>query len=124
MIENNLVDFIESQLTFASRRQQAFSANIANADTPGYRAQDVRFESQMQLFSMAKTSGRHITPQQDDSRFWMFDVDTKAKPNGNTVDLDRELTQVTKNGLQFITLMQFLQSKIQTLRSSISEGGF
>ena len=38
MIENNLVDFIESQLTFASKRQQALSANIANADTPGYNA--------------------------------------------------------------------------------------
>ena len=123
MIESNLVDFIESQLTFASKRQQAFSANIANADTPGYRAQDVRFESQMQLFRMAKTSGRHITPLQSNSRFQMFDVDTEAKPNGNTVDLDRELTEVTKNGLQFVTLMQFLQSKLQTLRSSISEGG-
>ena len=70
-----------------------------------------------------ETSARHIRPQQGDSRFQMFDVDTEAKPNGNTVDLDRELTEMTKNGMQFITLVQFLHSKFQTLRSSISNGG-
>ena len=52
-----------------------------------------------------------------------FEVESKVKLNGNSVDLDRELTEVTKNGLEFITLMQFLQNKLKTLRYSISEGG-
>lgn len=123
VIDSNLLNFIESQLTVATRRQEALSANIANADTPGYRARDVRFNEQMQMLSASGTSVSHITPGGADSRFQMFDVDTDVKPNGNSVDLDRELTEVTKNGLEFITLMQFLQNKLRTLRYSISEGG-
>ena len=122
MIETSLLNFIESQLSVASRRQQVLSANIANVDTPGYRAQDVTFEDQMGLLNMVRTAGRHITPLESSAGFRMFDVGTKAKPNGNTVDLDRELTEVTKNGFQYVTLMQFLQNKLRTLRASITEG--
>ena len=123
MIESNLLNYIEDQLTVTSRRQQALSANIANVDTPGYRAQDVRFEEHLQLLQVAGTSGRHITPLDGEGKYRMFEVGTDEKPNGNTVDLDRELTEVTKNGLEFITLMQFLQNKLRTIRSSIADGG-
>ncbi len=122
MIESSLLNFIEDQLTIASKRQQVLSANIANVDTPGYRAQDVRFSEQMQSLALSGTSGSHITPFGEDRRFQIFEVGTEMKPNGNTVDLDRELTEVTKNGLQFITLMQFLQNKLQTIRSSVTGG--
>ena len=121
IIDSGLLNFIETQLTVATRRQEALSANIANADTPGYRAQDVEFSEQMQLLSVSGTSGKHITPLAGNSMVRMFHVDTEVKPNGNSVDMDRELTEVTKNGLEFITLMQFLQNKLRTLRSSISE---
>ncbi len=123
MIESSFMNFIESQLSVASKRQQVLSANIANVDTPGYRAQDVTFEERLELLNLVGTAGRHMTNAATSSGFRMFDVDTKTKPNGNTVDLDRELTEVTKNGLQFVTLMQFLQNKMRTLRSSITDGG-
>lgn len=123
MIESNLLSFVEDQLTSVSKRQQVLSANIANVDTPGYRAQDVRFEEQLKSLTVIGTSGRHITPGPVDQRFRMFEVGTEEKPNGNTVDLDRELTEVTKNGLQYVTLMQFLQNKFQLIRASVSDGG-
>jgi flagellar basal-body rod protein FlgB len=50
------------------------------------------------------------------------DSSSEVKPNGNSVDLDRELTESTKNGLEFVMLMQFLQNKLRTMRSSITEG--
>ncbi len=123
MIDSRILSFIESQLTVAIRRQEALSANIANADTPGYLAQDVQFGEQLQMLNAAGTSSRHIKPAGGDRQVRMFDVESDVKPNGNSVDLDRELTEVTKNGLEFITLMQFLQNKLRTLRYSISEGG-
>lgn len=123
MIESSLLNFVENRLTVASRRQEMLSANSANVDTPGYRAQDLRFNEQMQLLSVVGTSGRHISPLAVNSNIQTFKVDTDVKPNGNSVDLDRELIEVTKNGLEFITLMQFLQNKLRTLRYSISEGG-
>ena len=123
MIESSLLNFIENQLTVATRRQETLSANIANADTPGYRAQDVRFNEQVELLRIASTAGKHIEGSGSGVGSRTFEVGTAVKSNGNSVDLDRELTEVTKNGLEFITLMQYLQSKLQTLRSSINEGG-
>ncbi len=123
MIDSSFMNFIESQLSVASKRQQVLSANIANVDTPDYRAQDVTFEERLETLNMVGTAGSHMTSAGKGTGFRMFDVDTEPKPNGNTVDLDRELTEVTKNGLQFVTLMQFLQNKMRTLRSSITDGG-
>ena len=40
----------------------------------------------------------------------------------NNVDLEREMTEITKNGLQYITLVQYLNQKIRTLRSAITDG--
>ena len=53
----------------------------------------------------------------------MYEVGTKEKPNGNNVDLEREMTEITKNGLQYITLVQYLNQKIRTLRAAITDGG-
>jgi flagellar basal-body rod protein FlgB len=114
---------IEDLLSWTSKRQQALGANVANMDTPGYRAKDYSFEQELASIDLASTSSRHITPTEDSSSARMYDVNTKAKPNGNNVDLEREMTEITKNGLQYITLVQYLNQKIRTLRTAITEGG-
>jgi flagellar basal-body rod protein FlgB len=109
MIEDRMFPALENLLSLTSKRQQVLAANVANLDTPGYRARDISFAGE--LDRNLDVSGR------------VFEVETKEKPNGNNVDLDRELTEITKNGLQYITLVQYLNQRIKTLRSAISEGG-
>ena len=123
MIESPMLSYLEQQLTVSAKRQQVLSANIANVDTPGYRAQDVTFDKQMELLDLERTSARHIPLKTGAGIVRSIDAGTKVKSNGNSVDLDRELIEVTKNGLEFVTLMQFLQSKLRTIRSSITDGG-
>ena len=115
---------LQDLLSWTSKRQQALGSNIANLDTPGYRAQDYSFEQELaSSIVMTSTSPRHITPINESSNARVFDVETREKPNGNNVDIDRELTEITKNGVQYLTLVQYLNQKIRTLRSSITEGG-
>jgi flagellar basal-body rod protein FlgB len=104
MIDNPMFTKIENLLTWTTRRQQAMSANLANLDTPGYRAKDYTFDSELQ-----------------EAR--AYDLETPVKSDGNNVDLEREMTEITKNGLQYVTLVQFLNHKLKTLRSSIVDGG-
>jgi flagellar basal-body rod protein FlgB len=115
---------LENLLAYTSKRQQALSSNITNLDTPGYRAKDYTFEAEMasQAISMTTTSPNHIAPVQDTPGARIFEVGTKDKPNGNNVDIERELTEITKNGLEYITLVQYLNQKIRTLRSAINDG--
>lgn len=121
--EDRLFPELENLLSWASKRQQALAANVANLDTPGYRAKDYSFEEQLNTLTMAATSSNHISPMEDAAAAQVYDVGTKEKPNGNNVDLEREMTEITKNGLQYITLVQYLNQKIRTLRTAITEGG-
>lgn len=123
MIQDKMFPVLEELLSWTSRRQQALAANVANMDTPGYRAKDYSFKEEMQSLAMTATSGNHIAPVEAASIARIYEVDTPEKPNGNSVNLDRELTEITKNGLQYITLVQFLNHRIRTLRAAITDGG-
>jgi flagellar basal-body rod protein FlgB len=109
MIEDRMFPVLDRLLSQTSKRQQILAGNVANLDTPGYRAKDISFAAE--LDGNLDMGSRVI------------EVETKEKPNGNNVDLDRELTEITKNGLQYVTLVQYLNQKIKTLRAAISEGG-
>ena len=114
---------LQDLLSWTSKRQQALASNIANLDTPGYQAKDYKFEDHLEAsIAMKTTSPRHLSPVQDTASARVFDVGTDEKPNGNNVDIDRELTEITKNGVEYITLVQYLNQKIRTLRSAIDGG--
>src|SRR5215831_429341 len=121
--EDRLFPELESLLTWTSKRQQALAANVANLDTPGYRAKDYSFEQELASLEMTSTSRTHILPVENTSTARMYEIVTQEKANGNNVDIEREMTEITKNGLQYITLVQYLNQKIRTLRAAISEGG-
>ena|SRR2546427_4005690 len=121
--EAPLFPTVENLLSWTSKRQQALAANVANMDTPGYRAKDYSFDEELATIDLSSTSNNHITPIEDTNHVRLYDVDTKVKPNGNNVDLEREMKEITKNALQYITLVQYLNQKIRTLRAAISEGG-
>ena len=114
---------VEELLSWTSKRQQALAGNVANRDTPGYRAQDYSFEQELATIDLSTTTANHIAPLKDEAHARLHAVNSKVKPNGNNVDLEREMTEITKNGLQYITLVQYLNQKIRTLRAAINEGG-
>ena len=114
---------VEELLSWTSKRQQALAGNVANMDTPGYRAQDYSFEQELAAIDLSTTTANHIAPLKDEAHARQYAVNSKVKPNGNNVDLEREMTEITKNGLQYITLVQYLNQKIRTLRAAINEGG-
>ena len=122
MIQDQMFPLIENVLSWTAKRQQALSSNIANMDTPGYVAKDYSFREQLSGLAMASTSGSHITPQTE-STVQMVEMDAPMKKNGNSVDLEQNMTELTKNALQYITLVQYLNQRLKTLRASINEGG-
>jgi flagellar basal-body rod protein FlgB len=123
MIDSRLYPALEDRMDWAAKRQQMLSANIANIDTPGYRAQDVSFSDQLQMLQLNTTSDKHINSTLSDPRMVEFEVQGNVKINDNSVDLDREMSELTKNGLQYVAMIQFVSQKLKTLRSAISEGG-
>lgn len=114
-------ELIGKALDYRAARQDMIASNIANADTPFYRPRDIRFEDalaqkaqQLQkqdntTLAMAQTNSQHLKPetQKADYKPTVFFRDGHmARNDGNSVDLDVETTEMSKNSTMFNALIQ------------------
>ena len=124
------VGFYEQGLKVRSQRQQVLATNIANADTPNYKAQDINFRTAMQsaLSSDSKnaktqsgglvtTQANHIGALSQGSAQVQARQQLQNSADGNTVDMDVEQSQFAENALQYETLVQMISGKFKKLNS-------
>ncbi len=113
--------------TFA-QRHLIISSNIANVDTPGYKAKDLEFgdylksivEPQNRKMELARTNERHIqkpTPYQPKPR--VFYEMRSFGPDGNSVDIDNEMVKLNENLLRYRISSNFIAGKFNSLRNAI-----
>jgi len=102
---------LQRYMDLLSARQKLVASNIANADTPGYKAQDIDFQ-----FEFA-TLLRGEKPQTISTQ------GLTEKPDGNNVDVDREARMLAENALRFNVASSLLRSQIKTVREAIQGGG-
>jgi flagellar basal-body rod protein FlgB len=89
-----IFDLAEKRLAWADQRQQILSENIANADTPGWRSQDVSpFASKLAALSPVQTDAGHL-PGLGGAGGKAVEIPGTAGPDGNGVALDTELSKV------------------------------
>ena len=121
-------------LSQRNRRNEVITANIANAETPGFRAFGYDFEKQLQdLAKTNETIGVKTTdPRHLKNSFTSADgtikPDVYVRPtesvdeDGNTVDMDAEMAELAQNQILFRTAVETLNRKIGTLRYAINGG--
>ena len=103
---------LEAAMRGSWQRETALTNNVANADTPGYRPQEVNFESELQS---AIDGGEPLEQVQ-------FQAETRpqqAGPNGGSVSVDQESAKLAENGLDYQALTQVLGARDGILRSAI-----
>ena len=111
----------------AAGRQAVIAANVANADTPGYRAADLR--SFAQTFRdgggmvLRTTRPEHI-PEADpnSARRLVPDRNAEPSPNGNTVSLETELVRSASAKRQHDVSLAIYRNALDILRSSLGRG--
>ena len=132
---NNLfksVDLVQKGLTASWMRNAVIRNNIANVETPGFKASDVEFETLMAQtlrgsgFTAARTHPGHrsfgsgvftnLNPRITQRN------DLSMRMDGNNVDIDAENVRLVQNSLYYNTLLEKLNSDLRRLRSAISEG--
>ncbi|MDP4083029.1 MAG: flagellar basal body rod protein FlgB [Bacillota bacterium] len=120
---------LNQALNYASLKQKVISQNIANVDTPNYKAKDVSFNSIFQNelsqgFSTYRTDKRHIDFSSDSSS--QPEIITKQNVqynnNGNSVDMDQEMSDLATNQIYYDALVQQLNSKFSNLQAVITGG--
>ncbi|GGK72553.1 flagellar basal body rod protein FlgB [Amphritea balenae] len=110
------------------QRAEILANNIANSDTPNYKARDLDFESILQgvqgdhkPLSMARTDAGHnsglVNP--DFAAEMMYRIPDQPSVDGNTVNLQEEMARYTENAVDYQASFQFLNKKFKGLTSAI-----
>lgn len=106
-------EMLTQAIQFAVQSHQVTGQNLANINTPGYKAKEVRFQ---ELLDRVESKSSNPVAE-----FQVEIANERTMRNdGNTVDLDRELAALKKNALAFQTLTQLLGSKMGILKQAIN----
>ena len=107
---DRLTDNLEQYMNLVSFRQKLVASNIANADTPGYKTQDLDFQAS---FRSAMDGG---SPEA------VSVPGLSTKNDGNNVDLDREARLLAENAMRFNVAATLMKSSISRIKEAINGG--
>jgi len=110
------IDTLDSLLSVSQVRHRVISQNIANVNTPGYRRRDVSFEDAVKRILEAEAG--ETSPCVEPEICEVQGLPVRA--DGNNVDIDREMGELSRNSLLYQTLAQVLASRLGTMRSAIT----
>ncbi len=128
--DGSVIAALRRQMTIAAAKQVVASGNLANVNTPGFKARECEFDSVLtqQLGAdagLATTNVRHIAGAggADASGVATREADgLAARRDGNTVQIDRELLNMTQAAGEFARAQTALAAKFRLVRYAINEG--
>jgi flagellar basal-body rod protein FlgB len=114
--------YIKAALSGLAARQRTIANNVANVDTPNFKASEVRFEDTLRNAISRGNSG--LAPsdaalQAGVKRATMLDA-TSSRGDGNNVDIEREMEMLAEANLTYSALTQTLSTRIGILRNVIN----
>lgn len=131
-----MLNFHQSALRVRAQRQELIAANIANADTPNYKARDIDFNSALQnaisgnaapaaqaSSELAATSPQHLPGNgnalENSLNGALYRKEVQSSVDGNTVDMDVERNQFTDNAIRYETSLTMINAQIKSMLSAI-----
>lgn len=127
-----VIGALNTSLNLRLMNQNVVSSNIANADTPGYKAKTMEFESALRD---ALGVGEQLPPAETNSKHIVHHATDPVKPeiyddpngveslDGNTVDRAAEMVKLAENQLLYDASAEMLRRKLGMLKYAITEGG-
>lgn len=123
---------LQTSLAMRQMKQNVTSANIANAETPGYHAKKLDFEDALArsldiegLRAMSTSHGDHITVGGDSAavRADIYDnPDVVVGNDGNSVDMEKEMSSLAENSVLYRAALQLINKKLAALKYAASDG--
>jgi len=130
---DSTLSFHQNALRIRGNRQEIIAANIANADTPNYKARDIDFKAAMQgamadvqqeQFNTIKTSGQHLDGVPSSAPSGrpgepLFRPILQGSVDGNTVDMDVERNQFADNAIRYEASLTMINSQLKKMLTAI-----
>ena len=113
-----------------AQRQQIIAGNIANADTPNYKARDIDFSAALKnavagrdaggSLALAATSSRHLQGTSDSGPVrLLYRTPMQPSADGNTVEMDVERAAFSENAIRYEAGLTFITGRVRTLLTAI-----
>jgi len=109
---DRMMQFQQTALALRSQRQELLAGNMANADTPGYKAVDFDFGAALKAATEARDAAA-VAPQVQ------YRIPTQASLDGNSVEMDNERAQFADNSVRQEAAMRFLTAQIKTMLAAL-----
>ena len=129
---NGTISILEKALDMRSMKHNLLISNIANKDTPNYKAFDLAVDKEMQKLtgtkktvSLWKTQEGHFPANGDacaEVSITKCSKGLEQSMDGNTVDIEKEMTNLAENNLLYDAMAQIIRKKLQGLKVAIQGG--
>jgi flagellar basal-body rod protein FlgB len=124
-----LFDAIAKRLSWLGERQSVLAQNVANADTPGYVAKDVKPPDFAKLVTGAgtrlpllRTDPQHILPVNASGAFEQAaDAVKESAPNGNTVQLEDQMMKISSNASDHALTTSLYKKQLALLKIALGQ---
>ncbi|MGB2426692.1 MAG: flagellar basal body rod protein FlgB [Alteromonas sp.] len=128
---DRLVGFHHKAVQVRTQQMEVISGNLANANTPGYKARAIDFQQAMttarqdQSHQLTRTHEKHIEGKMETRQAEMkFRVPTQPDTgDGNTVDVQQERNAFLDAGMRYQASVELLSGKIKGMKKALSSGG-
>lgn len=111
-------------LAMREKRSEILAANLANADTPGYKARDLDFKAILkqnlpEAVTMERMQAGHLAPQQFLDARLMYRNPNQVSLDGNTVEANAEQAKYAENAVQYQASLQFINNQFSGLMMAL-----
>lgn len=124
------MNILRTVANLRASRQELLASNIANADTPHYKARDFDFQSALKTaltgrgnnaLALTQTSSRHLAGSETSpiAGALRYRTEFQAAVDGNTVNMDVERSAFTENAMQLEASLTFIRERFRGLQSAI-----
>ncbi len=125
------LNFHHQALGLRAARQELLASNIANSDTPNFKAKDIDFSgvlreklsASLPATALNTTSPLHISNGKDHGigNSTLYRIPMQPSIDGNTVDMDSERTRFADNSIQYDASITFINMQFRNLMTAIQE---
>lgn len=110
-------------LAIRSQRSELMAANLANADTPGYKAKDIDFSEAMAMArgdqqGFSRTNARHMSVSGVSDAVG-YRVPVQPSLDGNTVETDTEHAEFMENAIRYQASLNFMEGRIKSMLTAL-----
>jgi flagellar basal-body rod protein FlgB len=121
---NNALGVHPDAMLLRAKRAEIVANNLANSDTPGFKARDINFQAMLAKetqsgLAMTSTNSAHISGSASRNSDLLYRNSSQPSIDGNTVDTQLEQTIFSRNAMDYNSSFEFLNGKFKGIKSAI-----